>query len=100
MPSREQVRAEIGRRLREHYDEAVSRTVPDRLARLIDKIKESESRSEEPPGGEHSGERARRVSEECAGVRADGGNFPEPWREGCLAPHGAAVDPLGEGEDD
>jgi Anti-sigma factor NepR len=54
MSPREQVRAEIGRRLREHYDEAASRTIPDRLARLIEKIEESESRSEPPRSGEHS----------------------------------------------
>jgi hypothetical protein len=32
MSSRDQIRAEIGRRLREHYDEAASQTIPDRLA--------------------------------------------------------------------
>jgi hypothetical protein len=72
MSSRDQIRAEIGRRLREHYDEAASRTIPDRLARLIDKIGESESESGSEPlrDGEHSSEQARRESEECAGVRA------------------------------
>jgi hypothetical protein len=42
MGSREQVRAVIGRRLREHYDAAASRTIPDRLAQLIEKIEQSE----------------------------------------------------------
>jgi hypothetical protein len=41
MSSRDQIRAEIGRRLRERYDEAASQTLPDRLAQLIDKIGES-----------------------------------------------------------
>jgi hypothetical protein len=88
MSSRDQIRAEIGRRLREHYDAAASQTIPDRLAQLIDKIGESGLR-----GGEHSSEQARRENEECAGVRADGADSPEPWREGCLAPRG-------EGEND
>jgi hypothetical protein len=99
MPSREQVRDEIGRRLREHYDEAVSRTIPDRLARLIDKIEESEFRSEHLRRGADSSEQVRQVSEERAGVRAYGGDS-EPWREGCLAPRGAATDSQGEGEND
>jgi anti-sigma factor NepR-like protein len=62
MSSRDQIRAEIGRRLREHYDEAASQTSPDRLTQLIDKIRESES--EPLRGGKHSGQRSRRVSEE------------------------------------
>jgi hypothetical protein len=64
MWSRDQIRAEIGRRLREHYDEAASQTIPDRLARLLDKIGESESGSEPLRGGKHSGQRSRRVPEE------------------------------------
>jgi hypothetical protein len=63
MSSRDQIRAEIGRRLREHYDdEATSQTIPDRLTQLIDKI--GESGSEPLRGGKHSGQRSRRVSEE------------------------------------
>jgi hypothetical protein len=64
MRSREQqqVRAEIGRRLREHYEAAALRAIPDRLARLVEKIEQSEPRSEQLRGGEYSGEQARRVS--------------------------------------
>jgi Anti-sigma factor NepR len=47
MGSREQVRAVIGRRLKEHYEAAASRAIPERLARLVEKIEQSESRSEE-----------------------------------------------------
>jgi hypothetical protein len=54
MSSRDQIRAEIGRRLRERYDEAASQTLPDRLAQLIDKI--GESGSEPLRGGKHSGQ--------------------------------------------
>jgi hypothetical protein len=45
MRSREQqhVRAVIGRRLREHYEAAALREIPDRLARLVEKIEQSES---------------------------------------------------------
>jgi hypothetical protein len=100
MSSRDQIRAEIGRRLRQHYGEAASQTIPDRLARLIDKIGESEAGSQQPRDGDHSSEQARRVSEKRAGVRADGGDLPEPWREGCLAPRSAATDSQGEGEND
>jgi hypothetical protein len=64
MSSRDQIRAEIGRRLREHYDEAASQTIPDRLARLLDKIGESESGPETLRGGTHSGQRSRRVPKE------------------------------------
>jgi hypothetical protein len=46
MGSREQVRAVIGRRLREHYEAAASQTIPDRLAKLLGEIEQSESRSE------------------------------------------------------
>jgi Anti-sigma factor NepR len=44
--SREQARAEIRRRLREHYEAATSQAIPDRLAQLVEKIEQSESRSE------------------------------------------------------
>ena len=64
MSSRDQIRAEIGRRLREHYDEAASQTISDRLARLLDKIGESEFGSEPLRGGKHSGQRSRRVTKE------------------------------------
>jgi hypothetical protein len=46
MGSREQVRAVIGRRLREHFEAAASQTIPDRLAQLLEEIEHSESRSE------------------------------------------------------
>jgi hypothetical protein len=46
MGSREQVRAAIGQRLREHYEAAASQTIPDRFARLLEEMEQSESRSE------------------------------------------------------
>jgi hypothetical protein len=46
MGSREQVRAVIGRRLREHYEAAASQTIPDRLAKLLEEMEQSESRSQ------------------------------------------------------
>jgi hypothetical protein len=58
----QQVRAEIGRRLREHY-EVGSSTIPDRLAQLIEKIERSEFRSERLHDGVIIDERARRVSD-------------------------------------
>jgi hypothetical protein len=42
----EQVRAEIGRHLREHH-EVGSRTIPARFAQLVEKIERSQSRSEQ-----------------------------------------------------
>jgi hypothetical protein len=50
---KQRVRAEIGRRLREHY-EVGSRIIPDRLAQLIRKIEQSEQLRD----GEESDERA------------------------------------------
>jgi hypothetical protein len=52
--SREQqhVRAEIGRQLRAHY-EIGSRTIPPRLAQLVEKIEKSQSRSEQLRNGGH-----------------------------------------------
>jgi hypothetical protein len=41
------VRAEIGRQLSEHY-KVGSRTIPDRLVQLVEKIEQSEDRSEQP----------------------------------------------------
>jgi hypothetical protein len=46
-PEQQQVRAAIGRRLREHYEAAASQTIPDRLAQLIEQIEKSESGSEQ-----------------------------------------------------
>jgi hypothetical protein len=48
-----QVRAEIGRRLGEHY-KVCSRTIPDRLVLLIEDIEQSESRSEQMRNRGHS----------------------------------------------
>jgi hypothetical protein len=47
MGSREQVRAVIGRRLREHYEAAAS---PTASAKLLEEMEQSESQSERPPG--------------------------------------------------
>jgi hypothetical protein len=78
MRSREQqqVRVVIGRRLREHYEAAASQTIPDRLAQLIEKIEQSESRSEQLRGGEYSSEQASGVSGQRERVRTPGEEFP------------------------
>jgi hypothetical protein len=55
--SREQARAEIRRRLREHYEAATSQAIPYRLAQLVEKIEQSESRSE-LGGGKYCSEQA------------------------------------------
>jgi hypothetical protein len=51
MGSREQVRAIIGQRLREHYDAAASRTIPDRFAKLLEEMEQSETRPDRPRDG-------------------------------------------------
>jgi hypothetical protein len=45
------------RRLREHCEAATSHAIPDRLAQLVEKIEQSESRSE-LWGGKYSSEKA------------------------------------------
>jgi hypothetical protein len=66
-----QVRAEIGRRLREHYD-AGKWPMPDRLADLVRKIQHPNGLGEEG----WADEQARRVPGQRARVRTDGGDFP------------------------
>jgi len=51
MGSREQVSAIIGQRLREHYDAAASQTIPDRFAKLLEEMEQSETRPNRPRDG-------------------------------------------------
>jgi hypothetical protein len=81
-----QVRSEIGRRLREHYD-ADLRPLPDRLAELVRKIEHANGLCEKGLADEQ----AARLSGERARVRADGADFPYSRREGRVTPDGAAM---------
>jgi hypothetical protein len=51
MGSPEQVCTVIGQRLREHYDAAASRTIPDRFAKLLEEMEQSETRPDRSRDG-------------------------------------------------